>query len=79
MGFIEKSIQKVPSPWGIVLFIVNIFFPGVGTMISSCLAPGDCNVEALVIGLCQLLTAWLIIGWIWSIIWGWKIYDVSEK
>jgi hypothetical protein len=79
MGFLEASVCKVPSPWGIILFIVNIIFPGVGTIISAFLGGGSCVSEAVVVGIIQLLTCWLIVGWIWSIIWGWKIYEKSPK
>lgn len=67
------SIRKVPQPWHIICLILNIIFPGWGTILDSFL-PGGLNVICLVIGLVQLFTCWLLIGWIWSIIWGVLIF-----
>ena len=33
--FCDNSVVKVKEPWGLVLFILNILMPGVGTIISS--------------------------------------------
>ncbi|CAN0306976.1 unnamed protein product [Ascophyllum nodosum] len=47
---------------------------GVGTMIISFFA---CSCEGVLIGVLQLLTAPFIIGWVWSIMWGWECVQVS--
>lgn len=57
-----------------MLFIVNIFFPGIGTIINA-VACGSVNTTGVIIGIVQILTCWLLLGWIWSIIWGWFIYE----
>lgn len=72
----EESVVAVPPPLHIVLFIVNILLPGVGTMVSACLS-SRFNPLALVVGLIQFITAPILIGWIWSIIWGWLIFKKS--
>ena len=33
--FCDQSVVKVNPPYGLILFICNIFLPGVGTLISS--------------------------------------------
>ena len=33
--FCDYSVVKVAHPWGLVLFIVNIILPGIGTVISA--------------------------------------------
>lgn len=77
-GCLAKSVQKCPSDWGLILLIVNCFLPGIGTMVSSYCAD-SINWEAMGVGLCQLLTVPLfLIGWIWSIVWGVKIYEKSK-
>jgi hypothetical protein len=69
----SKSVVKCAPPWHIILFITNIVLPGIGTILSSCCA-SKFNVMAVAIGLCQLITAPIIIGWVWSIYWGYLIY-----
>ena len=75
----DKSIHRVGKPLHIVIFLLNIFFPGIGTMISACINKANKLYPfTIVIGLLQLLTAWLLIGWIWSIVWGWFIFKKSD-
>lgn len=52
-----------------MILILNIFFPGWGTMVSACLG-SECRTATVLLGLLQLILAPLIIGWVWSIIWG---------
>lgn len=68
--------MKVQSPYGLVCFLLNIFVPGVGSMLSGCL---DTHVNGMAIffGFVQLISCWLIIGWMWSIYQGYLIYDLS--
>ena len=74
-----NSIQRCPPGWGLIFFLVNIILPGFGTMFSSLCDAGGCNCNAFIVGLLQLCTAPIFfIGWIWSIIWGWKIYEKSR-
>lgn len=76
-GSLENdSVCSVGSPLHIICFILNIFFPGIGTIIAG--IAGGCNGCAIIVGLLQLFTAWLIIGWIWSIWWGWLIFKKSS-
>ncbi|CAM9870895.1 unnamed protein product [Scytosiphon promiscuus] len=57
------------------MFIVNIFAPGIGTMIVGFLT---CNIENFIMGILQLVLAPFIVGWIWSILWGWELVKVSR-
>jgi hypothetical protein len=69
-----KNIKKdhlfpsIPSRVAILSLIMNIFFPGVGTMIIGC----HCNESAYFIltGLCQMCLSIILCGWIWAIITG---------
>ena len=75
--FCVNSIVKCPQPWGTICFVLNIFLPGVGTMISSSFDE-PCNGTALFFGIAQLCTFWFAVGWIWSIYQGYMIYMKSE-
>lgn len=71
---LTSDLVAVDSPWGIILMIVNIFFPGIGTIINSFMG-SKVRVTTLIVGILQLLLASFIIGWIWSIWWGVLIYQ----
>lgn len=71
MGVLEEIQGEIPSTTqvtAIILLIINIFFPGWGTIIMSFI--GGFKVKTLIVGILQFLTAFIIIGWIWSIWWG---------
>jgi len=65
----------------IVLLFINIFVPGIGTMIVGCIAGGNTNCFAwFCIGFLQLfLTPIFLIGWIWAIITGVQLLQRSGQ
>ena len=69
----SKALVKVKSPWHIVLFILNIF-PGLGTLISS-ICGSSCNCDTVLVALLQMITAPIIVGWVWILWFGWLIYE----
>jgi hypothetical protein len=58
-----------------IIFIINIFAPGVGTIICGVVG---CSFDCLLIGVLQILLAPFIIGWIWSIYWGFLCVEKSR-
>ena len=50
VGSCKLAVVKVKAPWHIILFILNIVFPGWGSMISACMDK-KFNVNAFVFGL----------------------------
>ena len=80
MGFIEDLCKTVPRAEskcaGVILFIFNIIIPGSGTIIGA--INQNCIGIQIIVGIMQFFSApILFIGWIWSIIWGFKIFDKS--
>jgi len=68
----EKYKNMIPITskcMSIILLILNIIWPGLGTAIMGCMV-SEHLVTNLVIGLLQFVTAICVIGWIWSIAWG---------
>mmetsp|Transcript_52667 Transcript_52667/g.128682 ORF Transcript_52667/g.128682 Transcript_52667/m.128682 type:complete len:91 (-) Transcript_52667:203-475(-) len=62
--------QRVPSMtqgMGVLLLLVNIFLPGIGSIIAGLLTG---KMSTAVIGILQFVLAFCIIGWLWSIWWG---------
>lgn len=65
----QASIPSFSKGLSILLLVLNIFFPSLGTFLMACL--GDkFEKDQIIVGLIQFFTCWLIVGWIWSIWWG---------
>ena len=77
VGSCKLAVVKVDPPMHIILFILNIFFSGVGTMISACLNKKGFHTNAFLFGLIQFFLCWTIVPWIWSIMHGYWIYEKS--
>ena len=73
-NFCDDSVVSVGPPWGFVLFIVNCFLPGVGTMISAFMGTRKINGLALLFGVLQFIFALTIVAWVWSIWHGYMIW-----
>jgi uncharacterized membrane protein YqaE (UPF0057 family) len=65
----KADIPSLPKGLGIILLILNIFFPPIGTFLLGCVGNG-CRPKQLLVGILQLLTLGILIGWIWSVWWG---------
>ena len=77
--FLERSIQKCPTgQLGSLMFGLNVLLPGVGTIFSGFYSERY-NMNALIVGVSQLsLTIFFLLGWFWSIYWGWRIHAISQ-
>ncbi len=75
---IRDSLPALNPALAVLILIVNIFLPGIGTMILGCINK-DCNWQHILVGFLQLITAGIIIGWIWSIWWGILLVQRSTK
>ena len=73
----EEDINPTNGLMALTCLILNIFLPGVGTMVNACL--GTRMMPGLCYGLLQMLLAPLLIGWIWSIFYGVKILQMAGK
>jgi hypothetical protein len=62
----------------VVILIINIIFPGVGTMIAGCVSGH--NVGTFIcMGIAQIFLSISIFGWIWAIFTGVMIMSHSKK
>lgn len=75
---LTSEVQAVASPWPIVLLLLNIFFPGLGTILNSCMGL-KFNATTCIVGILQMLTAYILIGWVWAIWWGVIIMEKSSR
>lgn len=62
--------RRVSSSEATVILVLNIFFPGVGTMVASVMGR-SCRCDTFLVGVLQLLTVPVfLVGWVWSVWWG---------
>ena len=73
----KAELPVMPKGLAIVLLVINIFFPGIGTILASALG-NECRPFNILVGLLQILTAGIIIGWVWSIWWGLIMVEKSN-
>ena len=61
----------------------NIISPGMGTCYQAYYWPrgvnNECNYGTYCVGICQAMTACLIVGWCWSIWHGYEVYKVTNN
>lgn len=80
MGEMHAKVTgiKLEGMMGLIILVLAIIVPGWSTIIAGVLAGGDTLIPGVVIGLLQFLTCWLLIGWLWAIYVGFKIYSNSK-
>lgn len=61
----------------------NIISPGAGTCYQAYYWPrgvnNECNYGTYCVGIAQAMTAFLLVGWIWSIWHGYEVYKMSQE
>jgi hypothetical protein len=72
-----SSFPEMSSGTAILILILNILFPGLGTMIMGCMS--DSPGSWICIGLLQFFLCFIIIGWIWSIVTGVMCVQNTKK
>ncbi|KAH9509050.1 hypothetical protein Btru_048889 [Bulinus truncatus] len=88
-GPLYNAIPRMPLPLAVVLCIFNIVIPGLGTFFSSWACLCGCKTKLgnpakafglnLLSAILQMLSFVLIIGWVWSIIWGMNFLQISNQ
>ena len=68
-----SNVPNVSKPVAVIQAIFNLVFPGVGTWITACAATENVSKTQLIIGLLQLLTAVVLIGWGWALYWSYLV------
>jgi hypothetical protein len=65
----KADIPVLSRGLAIFVLILNIILPPFGTVMLACVGT-EFKTSQLIVALLQLLTAGIIIGWIWAIWWG---------
>ncbi|XP_060596834.1 protein stum homolog isoform X2 [Ruditapes philippinarum] len=86
-GPLYLSIPKLPISAAVTFCLLNIVLPGVGTFISAftvlCGAPTALNKRTaaflfnLLSAFLQMITFIIIVGWVWSILWGMNMVTLA--
>tara|TARA_B110000503_G_C6868096_1_gene297518 strand:- start:317 stop:556 length:240 start_codon:yes stop_codon:yes gene_type:complete len=59
---------KLDSQMALVVLILSIFAPGFSTIVAGVLSKDDDKQKsAIIVGIIQILTSFILIGWIWAI------------
>mmetsp|Transcript_23867 Transcript_23867/g.49937 ORF Transcript_23867/g.49937 Transcript_23867/m.49937 type:complete len:94 (+) Transcript_23867:30-311(+) len=73
----NQSVPAMDSAnMGILILLLNIFLPGIGSIVAGVMKS---KTSTIVLGVIQLLTSAFILGWIFSIWWGILIYQKSAN
>eukprot|EP00347_Sterkiella_histriomuscorum_P014763 403359625 len=73
----EETINPMNTCMATLCLVLNIFIPGSGTILNACC--GRHCAAGVLYGVCQFFLTVLLIGWIWSIMYGIKILQKSGK
>lgn len=71
------DVPHVSSPMHVIILIINCIIPGLGTMIVSCYTE-KWSKTLFTIGVFQLFLAYILIGWAFSIYWGWLVFKKAS-
>ena len=75
---LATNVPELGNIWAYICFILNLIFPGIGTMLCACLGDSNMNKTQLIIGIVQLMTSIYLLGWFVSIYWGYLIVKKSK-
>ena len=77
---IASNVPHLQGAWPVIIFILCLVLPGSGTMLAGCVGYSTSwSKTQILIGMLQMMTAVYLIGWIWSIWWGWKMLFFSDE
>ncbi len=74
----KDSWVTVSETLGLVIFVLNLIDPPLGTYVASCVNKDGCHMPAFWCGLAQAFTTYCCVGWIWAILWGLKIWKGNK-
>ena len=66
-GCCGRANPYVPEKVAVIVLVLDVFLPGVGTILSAYYDPAGCNCATITCGIFQMLLTIVLVGWIWSI------------
>lgn len=61
-----------------VVLLLNVIMPGVGTIFAALNSP-ELMTETILVGIFQFLTAFIVIGYVWSIAWSIELIKRNKE
>ncbi len=75
----KRGVPRCKSPFNLLFFLTNCIWPSFGTMLAACLnEDNEFRQKQMWIGVAQWLLVFVLIGWFWSIWWGFLIYKKGK-
>ena len=74
----EASIVKLEPTMGLIVLLLNIFAPPLGTAVAGFIAGGESVKNNLIMAIIQWICLFVLVGWCWAIYTGWLIYNKSK-
>ena len=75
----KQAWTDVSETAALIIFILQLVSPGWGLFIAGIIDKNGVNVNAMLAGFLQfLLVPFFLIGWIWSILHGYRLYEGSK-
>lgn len=72
--FENTQYSPLSQTTALIVLIINVITPGLGTILSAFLG-AECKNETVLVGIAQLLTTPLLgLGFIWAMIWSIRLY-----
>ncbi|CAM9279976.1 unnamed protein product [Heterosigma akashiwo] len=76
LAFAPPPLSPDREKMALIFLIVQVFFAGWGAILDGVFRR---SWKLLVVGLCQMISAGVLIGWIWSISWGAYLWIKTKK
>ena len=67
------NVPKVNKIVAAISAVLNVILPGLGTILTACFDEENVSKTQISVGVIQFFTSFVLIGWIWSIYWGYLI------
>ena len=75
-----REIERAIDPnWALYVLVFNVVMPGFGTLVSAYKHKEGCSGLAVVAAFFQSILSAILIGWVWSVYSGWRIYKLSTE
>ena len=79
-GCCPAGMVVVDENISLIIFILNIFFPSMGTFMASCFDKEGCNCTTAAFGILQFLLCLCYgLGWFWSVFYGFSVWEYSRR